>query len=33
MIYLASPFSYTDATVRKQRFREACRAAAARSWC
>ncbi len=29
MIYLASPYSHPDAAVREQRFREACRAAAA----
>ncbi len=28
MIYLASPYSHPDPTVREQRFREACRAAA-----
>ncbi|MGE3809695.1 MAG: DUF1937 family protein [Gemmataceae bacterium] len=25
MIYLASPYSHTDATIREHRFREACR--------
>ncbi|MSQ96815.1 MAG: DUF1937 family protein [Gemmataceae bacterium] len=29
MIYLASPYSHPDPAVRAQRFREACRAAAA----
>lgn len=29
MIYLASPYSHPDALIREQRFREACRAAAA----
>jgi hypothetical protein len=29
MIYLASPYSHPDPVVREQRFREACRAAAA----
>jgi len=29
MIYLASPYSHPDPTVREQRFRAACRAAAA----
>lgn len=28
MIYLASPYSHPDATVRERRFREVCRAAA-----
>ncbi len=28
MIYLASPYSHPDPTVRERRFREACRAAA-----
>jgi hypothetical protein len=28
MIYLASPYSHPDPTVREERFREACRAAA-----
>jgi nucleoside 2-deoxyribosyltransferase len=28
MIYLASPYSHSDATIREQRFREACLAAA-----
>src|SRR4051812_15243129 len=29
MIYLASPYSHDDPTVREERFREACRATAA----
>lgn len=29
MIYLASPYSHSDATVREQRFQDVCRCAAA----
>lgn len=29
MIYLASPYSHPEVTIREQRFRDACRAAAA----